>query len=45
MYLPEDGEANARDRLYRSLGDSAPTSVAAAMADHRYAWDIVILEG
>ena len=45
MYFPEDAEANARDTLYKSLGDGAPTSVATALGDHRYSWDIVLLEG
>ncbi|MCT2559839.1 protocatechuate 3,4-dioxygenase [Tsuneonella sp. YG55] len=45
MYFPEDAEANARDELYRSLGDAAPTSLAAALGDHRYSWDIVMIEG
>ncbi|MGN3975306.1 dioxygenase family protein [Tsuneonella sp. SYSU-LHT278] len=45
MYFPEDETANARDALYRSLGDSAPTAIASALGDHRYAWDIVLIEG
>ncbi len=45
MYFPEEAEANAKDILYRSLDDGAPTSIASAMADHRYGWDIVMIEG
>ena len=45
MYFPEDGEANQRDTLYRDLGDAAPTSVAEALGDHRYKWDIVMVGG
>ena len=45
MYFPEDAEANARDNLYKTLGADAPTSVASALGDHRYGWDIVLLEG
>lgn len=45
MYFPEDDTINARDTLYKSLGDSAPTSVASGLGDHRYGWDIVLLEG
>ena len=44
MYFPEDAEANARDTLYKELGDNAPTSVAKALGDHRYSWDIVLIE-
>ena len=45
MYFPEEAEANARDQLYRSLGDGSPTTVATALGDHRYGWDIVLIEG
>lgn len=45
MYFPEDEELNKRDTLYRSLGDGAPTSVASGLGDHRYGWDIVLLDG
>lgn len=45
MYFPEEAKANERDRLYRSLGPGGPTSVASALGDHRYAWDIILLEG
>ncbi|WFL76247.1 protocatechuate 3,4-dioxygenase [Altererythrobacter arenosus] len=45
MYFPEDDAANRRDELYKSLGAGAPTSVATALGDNRYSWDIVLLEG
>jgi len=45
MYFPEDAEANARDTLYSQLGADAPTVVAKALGDHRYAWDVVLIEG
>jgi protocatechuate 3,4-dioxygenase, beta subunit len=45
MYFPEDSPANARDRLYRNLGDDAPTSLARSLAAHRYRWDIVLMDG
>jgi protocatechuate 3,4-dioxygenase, beta subunit len=45
MYFPEDAELNQRDTLYKALGDGAPTSVARGLGDHRYGWDIVLLEG
>jgi len=45
MYFPEEAESNQRDGLYRSLRDGAPTSVASALGDHRYSWDIVMIEG
>lgn len=45
MYFPEDEELNKRDTLYKALGDSAPTSIARALGDHRYGWDIVLLDG
>jgi protocatechuate 3,4-dioxygenase beta subunit len=45
MYFPEDAEANERDTLYKTLGADAPTSVATALGDNRYSWDIVLLEG
>ncbi|QKG70517.1 dioxygenase family protein [Erythrobacter mangrovi] len=45
MYFPEDAEANARDTLYKTLGADAPTAIASALGDHRYSWDIVLLEG
>ena len=45
MYFPEDEDANAKDLLYREMGDGAATSVASALGDHRYGWDIVMIEG
>ena len=45
MYFPEDAEANAADLLYTQLGASALTSVATLAADHRYRWDIVLMDG
>ena len=44
MYFPEDEAANRKDMLYKELGDAAPTSVATALGDHRYGWDIVMIE-
>jgi protocatechuate 3,4-dioxygenase, beta subunit len=45
MYFPEDSEGNARDTLYRALGDEAASSVAARdPADPaKYRWDIVLM--
>ena len=45
MYFPEEAEGNARDTLYRALGDDAASSVAARNAGDpaRYRWDIVLL--
>ena len=45
MYFPDEGEANSKDGLYKRLGERAPTSVASALGDHRYSWDIVLIEG
>lgn len=45
MYFPEEAELNAVDELYSALGGDAPTSVATALGDHRYSWDIVLFEG
>lgn len=45
MYFPEDEASNHKDMLYDALGDAAPTSVASALGDHRYGWDIVLIEG
>ncbi len=45
MYFPEDDEVNRKDVLYRSLGEGAPTSIASGLGDHRYGWDIVMIEG
>ena len=45
LYFPEDAEGNARDTLYRALGNDAASTVAARdPADpNRYRWDIVLL--
>ncbi|HEX8216518.1 MAG TPA: protocatechuate 3,4-dioxygenase [Allosphingosinicella sp.] len=45
MYFPEDAEGNARDTLYRALGDEAGTSLAArdAADPGKYRWDIVLM--
>lgn len=45
MYFPEDSEGNARDTLYRALGDEAGTSLAMRDASDptRYRWDVVLL--
>lgn len=45
MYFPEDAEGNARDTLYRALGNEAGTSLAARdTADpNKYRWDIVLM--
>lgn len=44
MYFPEDDVLNRKDTLYTALGADAPTSVARALGDNRYSWDIVLLE-
>lgn len=45
MYFPEEKEGNARDTLYRALGEEAGTSLATRdVADsNKYRWDIVLL--
>ena len=45
MYFPEDAEGNARDTLYRALGDEAGTSLAMRdTADpSKYRWDVVLM--
>lgn len=45
MYFPEEAERNRQDALYHALGAGAPTSVASALGDWRYGWDIVMIEG
>ena len=45
MYFPEEEEMNARDDLLRALGSAAPASIASALGDYRYNWDIVLIEG
>lgn len=44
MYFPQEAERNARDELLMALGSSGPASVATALGDHRYSWDIVLIE-
>ena len=45
MYFPEDGEGNARDTLYRALGDEARTSLAMrdAADPTKYRWDVILM--
>jgi protocatechuate 3,4-dioxygenase beta subunit len=45
LYFPEDAEGNARDLLYKSLGDQAATSVALRNAadPNKYNWDVVLM--
>jgi len=45
MYFPEEAEGNARDTLYRALGDEAGTSLAMrdAADPGKYRWDIVMM--
>ena len=45
LYFPEEAEANAKDMLYKQLGDEAATSVAArdAADPNKYAWNIVLM--
>jgi protocatechuate 3,4-dioxygenase, beta subunit len=45
MYFPEDAEGNARDTLYRALGDDAGTSLAKRDASDlgKYRWDVVLM--
>ena len=45
MYFADEQAANSVDGLYRRLGDRAPLSTAKALGDHRYSWDIVLIEG
>ena len=44
MYFPEETEANARDFLYKDLGQSAPGLVAQRPAPATYRWDIVLMD-
>lgn len=44
MYFPDEDAQNRKDGLYQRLGSGAPTSVASALGDHRYSWDIVLIE-
>lgn len=45
MYFPEEAEGNARDTLYRALGDEAGTSLAMrdAADPSKYRWDVVLM--
>lgn len=45
LYFPEDAEGNAKDLLYKGLGDQAVTSVAVRNAadPNKYAWDVVLM--
>jgi protocatechuate 3,4-dioxygenase beta subunit len=45
MYFPEEAEGNARDTLYRALGEEAGTSLAIrdAADPGKYRWDVVLL--
>ena len=45
LYFSDEAEANARDQLYRQLGEEAATSVAARDPGDpsKYRWDIVLM--
>ena len=45
LYFPEDAEGNARDLLFKGLGDQAGTSVAVRNAADpaKYTWDVVLM--
>ena len=45
LYFPEDAEGNAKDLLYKALGDQAVTSLAARNPGdpNKYVWDIVLM--
>lgn len=45
LYFPEDADGNAKDLLYKALGEDAATSLAArdSANPHKYRWDIVLL--
>lgn len=45
LYFPEDAEGNAKDLLYKSLGNEAGTSVAVRDAANpaKYNWDVVLM--
>lgn len=45
MYFADEAKLNAADTLFRDLGPGAPTSVAARVSDHRYRWDVVLMDG
>ena len=44
MYFPEETEANAKDFLYKDLGQGAPGLVAQRPAPATYRWDIVLMD-
>jgi protocatechuate 3,4-dioxygenase beta subunit len=44
MYFPEETEANAKDFLFKDLGQGAPTLVAKRPAPATYRWDIVLMD-
>ncbi len=44
MYFPEDAEKNAKDGLYRMLGEGAATALASLQAPNSYRWDIVLMD-
>lgn len=45
LYFPEDAEGNAKDLLYKALGDQAGTSVAVRNPNDpsKYIWDVVLM--
>jgi protocatechuate 3,4-dioxygenase beta subunit len=45
LYFPEDAEGNAKDLLYKALGEQAGTSVAVRNAadPNKYVWDVVLM--
>lgn len=47
LYFPEEAEGNARDALYRALGEGAASSLATrdAADPGKYRWDVVMMEG
>lgn len=45
MYFSEDHDLNAKDMLYKQLGDDAITAMAKLDAADKYRWDIVLMEG
>lgn len=45
LYFPEDAEGNAKDLLFKALGEQAGTSVAVRNAadPNKYVWDVVLM--
>ena len=45
LYFPEDAEGNAKDLLYKALGEQAGTSVATRDSgnSNNYSWDVVLM--